>query len=331
MNSSMPRVEVIVLDLETPELTVLAARSALNSIGVNVHLNLIDNGCAQDHSDQFRRAFEGADVNVHRNASNVGFAGGMNQALRGVKQEGTDAVVLLNSDAVLEDDTLLELITHLEEDGVAAVAPAVWIRNHGPPALEGFGYRIDWVRGRPTVRFRGAGPGATSGLRAFDAEWLSGTCLVIKPEALSSVGLLDERYFAYFEETDWCVRATRLGWRLRNCPSAHAQHLGAFSTSCVEKLHWMLRNNVIFMRKLARRRYLPLFLAYWWLIQVPNLSRWCVGAAPRATLGSIWRALHWNLVHRVERVPVSSNSRFTVRSGSTTPSRLPRTSRRPRV
>lgn len=331
MSQSLPRAEVIVLDLETPELTLLAARSALASVGVNVHLNLIDNGCSRDHGDQFRSALEGARVSVRRNGSNIGFAAAMNQVLQAVKRDRTDAVVLLNSDAVLEDGTLLELITQLGEDGVAAVAPAVWIGKPGRLRLEGFGDRIDWLRGRPTVRFRGAGREATSQLRAFDAEWLSGTCLVIKPEALSSVGLFDERYFAYFEETDWCVRATRLGWRLRNCPRANAQHVGAASSTCAEKLHWMLRNNLLFMRKLAPPHYLPLFSIYWWLIQVPNLSRWCLRGAPRATLNSIWRAVRWNLVHRVERVPASSSTRFTLRFGRTTTSRLRTTARRPRV
>lgn len=325
----LPRAEVIILDLETPELTLLAARNALASIGVDVHLNLIDNGCVRDHSAQFRRALEGARVIVRRNASNLGFAAGMNQVLRAMKKDGTDAVVLLNSDAVLERDALLELITQLGDDGVAAVAPAVWSGERGRLQLEGLGDRIDWPRGRPTVRFRGADKAMASLLPAFDAEWLSGTCLVIKPEALSSVGLLDERYFAYFEETDWCVRATRMGWRLRNCPSANVQHVGAASSTCADKLHWMLRNNLLFMRKLARRRYLPVFLAYWWLIQVPNLSRWCLKVAPRATLSSIWRAMRWNLVHRVERVPVPSRTRFTLRSGRKTTSRPRTTARRP--
>lgn len=331
MSQDVLRAEVVVLDLGTPELTLLAARSALASIGVDVHLNLIDNGCAHDHSEQFRRALGGTSVSVRRNASNIGFAAGMNQVLRAVKSDRTDAVVLLNSDVVLEPDTLLELITQLSADGVAAVAPAVWIGPPDRPLLEGLGDRIDWLRGRPTVRFRKADRAAAASLTAFDAEWLSGACLVIKPEALSSVGLLDERYFAYFEETDWCVRASRLGWRLRNCPSANVQHLGAASSACTEKLHWMLRNNLLFMRKLARPRYLPLFYAYWWLIQVPNLSRWCIRAAPRATVSSIWRAVRWNLDHRVERVPAPSTARLTVRSGRTAASRLRTTPRRPRV
>lgn len=326
----LPRVEVVVLDYETPALTLAAARSAMGSTGVDVHLNIIDNGCGQDHTDQFRRALDGARATVRRNASNLGFAAGINKVLRGLQLTRTDALVLLNSDAVLENGTLVELLSQLGE-GIAAVAPAVWIDKPGHAELQGFGDRIDWLRGRSTLRFRGAGRAQTAALPTFDAEWLSGTCLVISPAALASVGLFDERYFAYFEETDWCVRATRLGWRLLNCPSANAYHVGAASSRCSQKLHWMLRNNVLFMRKLAPRRYLPLFFVYWWVIQVPNLSRWCVAEAPTGTLISIWNALRWNLVHRVERVPPPNTARFTVRFGSTTTSRPRATSRRPRM
>lgn len=329
-SSGLPRAEVIVLDFETPQLTLLAVRSALASEGVNVHLNLVDNGCSSDHSAEFRSVLEGYRVTVHRNDSNLGFAAGVNQVLRTVDHSRLDAVVILNSDAIVDADALLELTTCLGEDGVAAVAPAIWIGEPGHLELEGFGDRIDWLSGRPTVRFRGAQMAGASPLRTFDAEWLSGVCLVIKPAALASVGLFDERYFAYFEETDWCVRARRLGWRLRNCPAANARHVGAASSACAEKLHWMIRNNLLFMRKLAPVHHLPLFFVYWWLIQVPNLARWCLNAAPRATVVSIWRAIHWNLVHRIERLPASSSIRVTLRSGRRTRSRPRITSRRPR-
>jgi GT2 family glycosyltransferase len=290
----IPRVLVAILDWETPDLAIKAARSALLSRGVQSTVALVDNGCAIDHTPVFRTEFQATDVSVSRNDENLGFAGGINKVLESTDISAFDGIALLNSDSVLDPEALRTLVAELQDPVVAAVAPAVWVAKDGDDELEGFGGTIDWRRGRPTVVSRGVRRKEGSLPTAHDAEWLTGACLVLQPDALRDVGLLDIRYFMYFEETDWCVRATRRGWRLRNCPAAALSHVGSASSDCPTKLYWLLRNNVLFMRKLAPRRFLLPFLAYWWIVQMPNLARWCL-SRPLPTASAILRAALWHV------------------------------------
>jgi GT2 family glycosyltransferase len=303
VNAHVPTVHVAILDWGTPELAIRAARSAVLSRGVNVVIALVDNGCPTDHSPLFRRAFRSTRVSVSRNRQNLGVAGGMNTILRSMDMSGLDGIALLNSDAVLDPNALATLVAEFRNPEVGAVAPAVWQARNDHEELEGLGGVIDWTRGRPTVAYKGIRRHQSFLPASFDADWLSGACWIMRPEAVQDVGLFDSRYFMYFEETDWCVRASRRGWRLRNCPSAAVSHVGTASSDCTAKLYWLLRNNVLFMRKLAPRRYLAPFLAYWWFVQTPNLARWCL-SRPVATASAICRAALWH-VRRIGPVDAS--------------------------
>lgn len=306
--TTAPTVHVVILDWQTPQLTIEAARSALACTGVEVRATILDNGCADDHRGQLRAAL-GTQVQLLRSPRNLGFAGGVNAVLRGIDWTWPEAIVLLNSDATLASDALAILVAELADPRLAAAAPAVWVGHGSQERLQGLGDRIDWLRGRTTLRFQGHRRSGGPLPERLDAEWLVGTCLALKPAALRDVGLLDERYFAYLEDTDWCVRAGRRGWRLRNCLRASAWHGFRRSSRCGQWLHLMLRNNVLFMRKLARRRYLLPFLVYWWCVQVPNLARWCVLQEPSAVVGAVTRAVAWNLMQRVEAQPPDSDQR----------------------
>lgn len=310
--NGLRQVDVIVIDWNTPDLAIRAARSAVASRGISVKVTLVDNGCDGDHTVAFNDAFRGDAVAVLRSPRNLGFAGAVNAAIRRAERS-PDAIVLLNSDAVVDPLALRALVEPLTDPVVGAAAPAVWIQSRRGRRLEGFGHRIDWWRGRATFIHRGAPPGRVP-LDPFPGEWLSGACLALKPDALADVGLFDESYFAYFEETDWCVRASRRGWRLLNVPAASAEHIGGMSSTCALRLSLLLRNNVLFMRKLAPRRHLLLFLVYWWCVQVPNLARWCITSDTMGTLRGIFTALIWNATRRVRVSRYRGDSEVTADS-----------------
>jgi GT2 family glycosyltransferase len=68
---------------------------------------------------------------------------------------------------------------------------------------------------------------------AQEADWLVGACLLIRRVAFEQVGGFDERFFMYFEETDWCRRAKEAGWSVVFQPAARARHLGGRSSDQV--------------------------------------------------------------------------------------------------
>ncbi len=81
-----------------------------------------------------------------------------------------------------------------------------------------------WTRpDRRTVRW--TQPPPDKGTGAVDVDYVKGACLLLRAEALAQVGPLDEGFFLYFEETDWCRRARQAGWRICLCPDVTVQHL----------------------------------------------------------------------------------------------------------
>lgn len=174
---------------------------------------------------------------------NRGFAGGANAGLARALDRGASHLLLLNDDLLIEPGCLELLATCMSESPrLAAVAPQVLRPDGQPEPWTGrlsFGPLVLATRGRP----------------AANPTWLLGTCLLIRSEAWREVGPFDDRYFAYFEDVDWCIRARRCGWLLRHLPQARAVHAGAASTGGDEyvgaKRYLMARNAVRFVRQHA--------------------------------------------------------------------------------
>lgn len=152
---------------------------------------------------------------------NGGFAAGVNTGLAALDTTACD-VLLLNPDAVITPQAVAELHRALVSDPhLASVAPVqvddrgVRARVHWPfPTPLGI-----WLESLGLRRLR-RGPG-----------FVIGSVLLLRAEALAQVGGFDERFFLYAEETDWALRATRLGWRHAVVPSATAIHAGAATSS----------------------------------------------------------------------------------------------------
>jgi len=172
---------------------------------------------------------------------NVGFAAGVNLALTECK--GHD-VLLLNPDVRVSPDLTRALATVLHEDPrIAAVAPRVTYPDGAPQ-------RVIW----PVPSPREAWIDALKLRRAFPPRrvFLIGAVLLLRAEALTDVGRFDERFFLYAEESDWQLRALRLGWRLKVAEEVVAVHAGSGSSEVED------------MRERHARKSAELFARKWY-------------------------------------------------------------------
>ena len=152
---------------------------------------------------------------------NGGFAAGVNVALADRLAPGAD-VLLLNPDAVISADGVRALqAALLGERGLASVGPAQ-VDGCGVPA------RVGWPFPSPGRTWLEA---VGLGRLGRQEEFVIGSVLLLRAEALDQVGGLDERFFLYAEETDWARRAAQLGWRHAVVGSITARHAGAGSSS----------------------------------------------------------------------------------------------------
>jgi phosphatidylinositol alpha-1,6-mannosyltransferase len=193
---------------------------------------------------------------------NLGYAGGHNVGIKLAMERGAPFVMLLNSDVIVSGDFLGPLLEAAAgDDRVGAVGPLVvsyWqpdmVWQAGASVLPARG----WVRGRG----HGDRADAWTGPPA-DVDALVGCAMLLKAETIRKVGLIDETYFLYMEETDWCTRARRGGWKCLVVPHSRVRHaesrLSAESKSAYSA-YYFARNRLIFTAKNNPRYLVPALL-----------------------------------------------------------------------
>lgn len=196
----------------------------------------VDNASGDGTAGQLRR--HAPWLEVVELPRNVGFAAGCNAGLALVRN--ASIVILLNPDVILRDD-FFERLGALEcPEDLAAIGPAV-LNADGQveQSARRFPRLSTGFFGRTTLLSRLF---PQSGLvrrelradldgGAQDVDWVSGACLIIPRKSLEKVGFLDERYFLYWEDADWCRRAHDLGLKVRYEPQLVIHHYQGTSTS----------------------------------------------------------------------------------------------------
>ena len=172
-------------------------------------------------------------LEIVRNAENVGFARAVNQGFRAVRGQ---FALLLNPDVILLPSALLRLTQFMTAHPEAGIAGPRLLDPDG--TVQGSARRDPsaWTalfgRSAPLTRLFPNNPVSKRELPArsvadtgpVEVDWLSGACLVARRAAWEQVGLLDERFFLFWEDADWCVRFRRAGWGVYYVPAASGTH-----------------------------------------------------------------------------------------------------------
>jgi N-acetylglucosaminyl-diphospho-decaprenol L-rhamnosyltransferase len=157
---------------------------------------------------------------------NLGFAGGNNLALRSCESA---YVLLLNSDALVEEGTLDRLLQVMRDfPSVGAVSARVVNADDGQD--QDYPSRFPSLQEMFRRALRGPQFPAAGQHNPVVMERLHGACMMMRSELLRTVGLLDDGFFMYDEDVDWCVRALQHGWQLWLVPSARVLHHGGKSS-----------------------------------------------------------------------------------------------------
>ncbi len=265
---------VVLLSYNTRDFTEGALRTVLEAIrGLQVEIFVVDNASRDGSADMVQAKFP--QVKLIRNSANVGFSAGNNVALRQVSGRH---VLLLNTDTIIRQDTLRTMVRFMDDHPDVGAAGCKILNPDGS-------LQLDSRRGLPTPM---AALSKMSGLsRLFpnsrrlaqynltyldpdqitEVEVLSGSCMMVRKETMDQVGVLDEDYFMYGEDIDWCYRIRAAGWRIFYVPTTEIIHFRGESGRAepMRVLFSKSRAMSIFVSKHMRHRYrfFPL-----WLLQV---------------------------------------------------------------
>ncbi len=290
----MKTLAVIVLSWNGRDLT----RDTLRSLqacrlpeGWSLHTLVVDNASSDDSPRMVRDEFPG--VELIALAENRRFAGGNNAGLEQALAGGADAVMLLNNDVVADPALLEKLLLALFEDPAAgAAAPLIYFTPPTDRIWYAGGRCEPWLAHSSHRAIREKDHGQYRSIE--ETGYLTGCCLLATATAWRKVGLLDERYFIYAEDADWCLRARAVGFHLLFVPTARLWHrVSASSGGAMNawKVYQRLRANVTLWsrhaRGLARLTWLPSLLAQQAVYALLLLARGhaaAAGAVPRALL-----------------------------------------------
>lgn len=188
------------------------------------------------------------------NAKNVGFAKAVNQC---IKEASGEFIMLLNPDAKLLDKKLISAIQFMKKNcSVGIIGPKI-VDRHGSvqDSCRDFMVPKNWVS-RNTRRFFGISSGSVLEKKDYNltqrVDWVSGACMLVRQAAVEQVGLMDERYFMYIEDMDWCRQFWAQGWEVWYLPDWVVEHnAGRGSTS-----HFSIANRLMWVHLRSFCKYL---------------------------------------------------------------------------
>lgn len=243
----MPTVLTVILNWRTPDMTLRSAEAALQAMrGISGAITIVDND-SQDGSfekmgaEVVGRGWDHAEtpVRVLQSGRNGGFGAGNNHGIRAGLPGGArpDYVYILNSDAFPAPDAIRRLLDHLETHPETGFAGSHIHGPEGEPHHTAF--RFPSVAGEleqsarlgPVSRLlRNSIVAPPLPVRTGRVDWLAGASLMMRQSVLDRIGLFDETFFLYFEETDLCLRAFRAGWPTDYVVESRVAHIGSAST-----------------------------------------------------------------------------------------------------
>lgn len=208
MTPSAPKVAAVTLNWHDTEGTLACLRS-LEESPLLEPVIAVDN--ESDGSLGTAVAAAGLRSVVVPMPENRGFAGGINPGLEEALAVGADFVLVINNDATIDPASVEALVAAAERDvRIGAVGPLI---VHPDGTVQTLGVRWGWCGAR-LVQLQEPGP----------VDSLTWACVLLRADCLREVGLLDERFFMYWEDFEFCRRLTDAGWRLHVEPAARAVH-----------------------------------------------------------------------------------------------------------
>ena len=220
---------------------------------------------------------------------NLGYAGNNNVGIRAALNQGADWILMLNEDTIMAPDCISQIVETGESNPkIGIVGPMVYHYDE-PNIIQSAGGHID-NRYSPThLRQNEEDRGQFTEIHKVD--WISGCAILVKRSVIEQIGLLDERFFIYMEELEWCMRAHKCGWNIVHVPQAKLWHKGVQRDyhPAPSVTYYFTRNRFLLLSK-QHASLLTWFSAWWQTLW--TLTSWSV--RPKWRLMSKHRNAMWH-------------------------------------
>lgn len=254
---------------------------------------VVDNGSTDGSVKRLKKDFK--DVVYIENKENLGYTGGNNVGIKYAMDRRGEFIWLLNNDTLIESDSLDILIRAAKDNPSAGVLSPKILCYPDTHLLYSKGERHSlWINRR---RVNIGEVDQKQEIMPRTVDYAVGCSMLVRREFVERVGLLDETFFAYFEEVDWCFRGRKLGFDVLYVPAAVVYHKGGASTGGLISpivLYYHTRNWIYFMRKHAVYYHWITFIPIFTYVFMRRLLK-TVWRRDISGMKALWNAIAWNL------------------------------------
>ncbi len=293
---------VVIVNWNTRDLLIQCLESVFRTAGeVNLEVFVVDNGSVDGSRERVKERFP--DVRMIENRGNVGFARANNQAL---KISGGRYLLLLNPDTRVRGKAIAELISFMEGHSEAGISGVQLLNANGSKqnSIANFPSLATELLNKRLLRhlFPKKFPGKERSYSApIEVDSVIGACMMVRRSAADQVGILDEDYFLFLEETDWCYRMKKAGWKVYHVPQVEVDHFQGKSAEGHKKrgkVEYYRSRYHFFKKNRGDAQFLILFVGLAVKLVVEFVS---AGVACLVTLFAVkkWRQRFWTYAYLI--------------------------------
>jgi len=244
------QIAIIILNWNTYEYTLKCILSLKKNDFQNFQIIVVDNGSNDNSITLLKEKFD--DIKYIINSNNLGFSGGNNQGIKYALENKFEYLMLLNNDTEVNKNFFPPLLNSLQSNHLlGAVQPLIMNFNNKEKVWNAGGYLNNFF-GVPYTNKK-------LNDKNQQIDWITGCCILLKANVIKKTGLIDENFFAYYEDVDWSLRIRSIGYSLGLQSNSIIYHHGSESSkknniigegSLSPYVHYLnIRNHIYLVKK----------------------------------------------------------------------------------
>lgn len=276
-----PKVSVIILHLNDVDGLLECLASLRGLLYPDFDVLLVHNGPRDPALEEKTAPFSAMLAEVIHTGENFGFARGSNIGIKRALENGADYVFLLNDDTVVSPDFMDILVNEAEKEPLAGMLGPEVLYFGDRERIAFAGAKFDQAAGTFSFPRADELSDASSASVPVESDYITGCALLVKKSLMDKIGLLDERFFLYWEDSDWGLRAQKAGFRCLVVPAARIWHKVSASSGGNDsplKIYYKTRGHLLFSdlhAPLAKKKLLAGFVRdiAWLLVKSSGRDR----------------------------------------------------------
>jgi GT2 family glycosyltransferase len=290
-----PFVSIVTLNWNGTDVTCEFLESTKNFTYKNYEIIVVDNGSKEDPTERIL-AGNYPNVKIVKSPVNQGSAGGNNFGMRHMDPK-YDFCFQVNNDAEVTPDLIEKCLQPFYDDkSIGVVCPKIRF-HHNPTVIQYAGFnKMSMLTGKTTAVGSLEIDNGQHDVSGYTHS-AHGCAMMVKREVIEKVGMMAEKYFVYYDESDWSARIIKAGYKIFYQAQGlifHKESMSMGKQSAV-KVHYMTRNRILYMRRHASVGQFAVFISFFTFLTVPKTVLKFAVTKQFTHLKSFVKGITWNL------------------------------------